>query len=520
MRHLVLLLVLLWASTAEATFEHYDKVTKGVGDTAYANVYVVYARSSDSTVVDTATTDSLGNYTVTLPDGCGLYNVTYDPADAAATTQTNVGICGPTSVQVNVIAAGATCNGVADDTAKIQAALDSLTNGGTLYIPAGATCRAVGLTIPTSGIAIVGDSPATSIIKKNGNGTLLTVSSKNNIVLDNFQLDGEGGTYTGDTLALTCASSCVGGISNSSKDMRISRMEFRDHAGYAVSFRDAGAGVRFVMWSSLLSPTLPRSIGQVEFPSTADTGGLTEDNYLGYTAQRMFTNINGDGEDFGNLDACGKTYIVSSYFNNLTMSDLTAGVSIIGNRWRQTSGTLAIKGDEGVFAHNIMDASITIDANSSNWTLTGNVISGTITNNASSDTITILEQSKMALQSWLDWKATSGLSNTANLWLTVDSDNNASNNGVVIAKNAGTTSATKMFEVNENGQVILYDGQYLRLYEDDANGSDTLDIKAASSMSASYAITWPAAAPSTGNCLTVSGVSGSDVTLAWSTCNP
>lgn len=66
---------------------------------------------------------------------------------------------------------GATCNGVTDDTAGLQAAInvaDTLTGGGAVYIPG--VCKiSSSLTVPTTsgGFAIYGDSPGHSAIVQN-----------------------------------------------------------------------------------------------------------------------------------------------------------------------------------------------------------------------------------------------------------------------------------------------------------------------------------------------------------------
>jgi hypothetical protein len=71
---------------------------------------------------------------------------------------------------------GATGNGVTDDTAAIQAAINSLTNGGTVFFPAG-TYMITSIALPYDGIALLGAGRQATILMKISNGNLIVFSN-------------------------------------------------------------------------------------------------------------------------------------------------------------------------------------------------------------------------------------------------------------------------------------------------------------------------------------------------------
>lgn len=111
--------------------------------------------------------------------------------------------------QVNVLDFGAVGDGVTDDSAAIQAALDSLGNGGTVYFPLPAVsylCNS-SLNVPL-GISLKGDgkptnyfpssygeTPKNTVIEFSGSDGLLIDYGFNNI--ENLQIKGASGEYVG-----------------------------------------------------------------------------------------------------------------------------------------------------------------------------------------------------------------------------------------------------------------------------------------------------------------------------------
>lgn len=76
----------------------------------------------------------------------------------------------------NVVGYGAVGDGVTDDTAAVQSAIDAAeaAGGGTVYFPIGTYLITATLTIQTSKVRLVGDGPLNSIIKTAGDITLLS----------------------------------------------------------------------------------------------------------------------------------------------------------------------------------------------------------------------------------------------------------------------------------------------------------------------------------------------------------
>lgn len=72
---------------------------------------------------------------------------------------------GASGIYHNVMSYGAVGDGVADDTAAIQAAINACTIGGTVYIPAGTYKTTAVLTIAVNGVQILGDGSKATDIK-------------------------------------------------------------------------------------------------------------------------------------------------------------------------------------------------------------------------------------------------------------------------------------------------------------------------------------------------------------------
>lgn len=115
------------------------------------------------------------SYPQTLPANTVVGRLGIGPGPSQAipfsTLQTRLG------VTVTVLAAGAKCDGVTDDTAAIQSAIAQVsTTGGTVLFPS-LTCKITTITIAGSNIRLEGANRKSSILKPTGSGHGIVVNS-------------------------------------------------------------------------------------------------------------------------------------------------------------------------------------------------------------------------------------------------------------------------------------------------------------------------------------------------------
>lgn len=117
---------------------------------------------------------------------------------------------------------GAIGNGVADDTASIQGALNSVSPGGSVYVPPGNYRISAPLTLSTA-LTIYGANEAGTIITNYGNSNALQASGSRNITIRDLEIfDGIVSTRTtGDAIHLTNPGSAV--------EVQISRVQIGGH---------------------------------------------------------------------------------------------------------------------------------------------------------------------------------------------------------------------------------------------------------------------------------------------------
>lgn len=107
---------------------------------------------------------------------------------------------------VNVKDFGAVGDGVTDDKNAFQAALNTITTKGTLYIPAGTYVISGAITSNNDGICIKGEGPAITILKKSsGTGDLFTLGGAKLKVCD-FLVDSSATHTSGTVLNFTTSS--------------------------------------------------------------------------------------------------------------------------------------------------------------------------------------------------------------------------------------------------------------------------------------------------------------------------
>jgi hypothetical protein len=110
---------------------------------------------------------------------------------------------------VNVKDFGAVGDGVADDTAAIQAAVDSLTNGGTVGLPCGTYKVSSAITISTPGIIIAGQNRTKSVIKTNSTTANVVVLDAGNVGLSNLRIEHTATRTAGASISITTNASKV-----------------------------------------------------------------------------------------------------------------------------------------------------------------------------------------------------------------------------------------------------------------------------------------------------------------------
>lgn len=166
---------------------------------------------------------------------------TVTPTTNMATTshagQHNDIVAGLQAIGLNVVDYGATGDGVTDDSAAIQAAINATpTNGGIVRFPPGTYLCGTGLTIPRSRIALVGAGRSASTLLKGADIILLDASGDHAVTTTTRRLDDvvlrdltlQGDANTGHTQPLFRSYYAAKGL--------IDSVDFTLHYGEAVRF--------------------------------------------------------------------------------------------------------------------------------------------------------------------------------------------------------------------------------------------------------------------------------------------
>lgn len=154
---------------------------------------------------------------------------------------------------------GAVGNGVADDTAAVQAAVTFLQNagGGTLFYPEGTylctPTASPAVSVSANGIRMVGSSEGASTIKKNGNGVLFSFTGTTspssgathvrNCSIENLSFNGN--SLTGSIIQLYYADNFYARDVNisSNSDVVVDCVEFWDSRFFNTAIVNCGGGV-------------------------------------------------------------------------------------------------------------------------------------------------------------------------------------------------------------------------------------------------------------------------------------
>ena len=110
---------------------------------------------------------------------------------------------------VNVLDYGAVGDGVADDTAAIQAAIDSLTSGGTVQLPCGTYKVSSALNVSVTGTVLTGQNRSKSIIKTTSATANVIVLDAGNVGISHLRIEHAITRTAGSSISITTNASKI-----------------------------------------------------------------------------------------------------------------------------------------------------------------------------------------------------------------------------------------------------------------------------------------------------------------------
>jgi hypothetical protein len=261
---------------------------------------------------------------------------------------------------VNVLSGsfGAVGNGRADDTAAINRA-SAAAGTGILYFPPGTYLVTSKLTQPDYQ-TWMGAGRFSSYIKKGFNGDLIEAGSIGRFT--GLSLLGDGANFTGRGILYSAALPlCV--VDN----CRIVNFE-----GYCLSFAAANAGTQFTMRDC-----------EVYRTTLSNTAILLPNDGVDATPRHFF-NIQTSGGWLMDFGGCQNVVVEGCFLRNVTFTDDSKKVCLVGNRIATVGDDLTIKGQEHVVSANIVAGDIVLAADTNRCQVRGNIIAGgfTVTDNS------------------------------------------------------------------------------------------------------------------------------------------
>ena len=231
---------------------------------------------------------------------------------------------------VSVKSFGAAGDGVTDDTAAVQAAINavaanSVTSGGVVYFPAGnyavkpgGSTAAITLnngTTAYSGIRLVGDSIGSTRITKLGNGTLISMSGVasdpsgathcKTCSIENIHLS--GGNFTGQVIQAYYADNLyfqnIRIVNNA--DVCVSGVEFWDSRFYNMTIELSGSSTANAATPNVL---LQCSAAASGFGSSTDT--TNQIHFIGCRFESFHTGAMWIQQGTGSSSGCNSIYVV------------------------------------------------------------------------------------------------------------------------------------------------------------------------------------------------------------------
>lgn len=221
----------------------------------------------------------------------------------------NVQVSG-SSPWADVKAYGAVGNGIADDTAAINAAITAVSaNGGKVFFPVGTYLITSKISVPAS-VELRGVNPNASVIKKGYNGAMFDLAGFAGMV--SLKIDGNNGAFTGNGAEIS------GATSPSQYIDRCYFLNFTGNAGnYCVEYTVLNAGSQSYIINSLLTTTIAGNVA-VKYPTALEVGN-----------PRAIINCQGGGSvliDFGGANDC---YFAKNYTNGLLFSTANASIVLV-----------------------------------------------------------------------------------------------------------------------------------------------------------------------------------------------
>ena len=269
---------------------------------------------------------------------------------------------------LNVIDFGATGNGVTDDTAAIQAAIDTSKD---IYFPEG-VYKASGLTVDNNMQSFTAEGGNTRITK-NANGTILN-GSGDDLYFSGIDFRGEASSYTGDNISLTG-----------------NRITFTDNCG---SSDAAGRALKSTGGSI-------RIYGGHNTWATVATGPTDYDIEIGVsgtaTLYHYITGVRTGHANGGILFVdCGSQSVVGCQIGKLNISKGTGpagtnGGNIIGNR---IIGDVDVALSSATFSSNTLGADLDFASGTSQCRFgASNICGATVTNAGNANNLIVRETS-------------------------------------------------------------------------------------------------------------------------------
>ena len=227
---------------------------------------------------------------------------------------------------------GAVGDGVTDDTAAIQAAIDA---GGSVYLPQGNYKITSQLVFGADCTGLIGDGSYDSILTKAFNGNLILCDTSGAIIRD-LGIEGDGTTYTG------------AGIVPRGYNITISHCRINDTESSCILVPPA------VGTNNLSATYLTVSDCFLLTTNTATTYAISSsgtDDSIRPTV-RTFTRITGGGSlvDFSGMNRA----ILSESFGTIIAFDANSSkIGLVNNRFTSASADITVNGSDHIISGNI-----------------------------------------------------------------------------------------------------------------------------------------------------------------------